>query len=353
MIAIFKQKSPVNIILVLIFGLLLKLPLFIHPKIIVVPQNDGKLYSSLVAWIGGASGSMIGSIIAFVLLYIQALLLNFLINEYRMTSKQTFLPAMAYMLLTSLLPDWSYLSAPLVASTFIILMYITLFNLYNASNANGKIYNIGLLTGICSFIFFPSVFFSVSIILGIMVLRPLRLNEIVLFLMGVATPYYFYAVYLFLTDQLRPDSLLPVLYVHLPAVKRSLWLVGSTLLLTVPFLIGGYSVQAGMRKMLIQARKNWSILLLYLLLSFFVPFVNSTDSFHPWVVMAVPFATFHASAYLNPPRKWLAHFLFFVMLAFILAQQYVPNVWKGPQSTVDGPQDRAVEVVSPQASVVR
>ena len=116
---------------------------------------------------------------------------------------------------------------------------------------------------------------------------------------------------------------------HLPQVKRSLWLVGSTLLLTLPFLIGGYSVQTGMRKMLIQARKNWSILLLYLLLSFFVPFVNSTDSFHTWVVMAVPFATFHASAYLNPPRKWLAHFLFFVMLAFILAQQYVPDVWYG------------------------
>lgn len=336
MIAIFKQKSPVNIILILIFGLLLKLPLFLDPRVIVDPENDGKLYTALVSWIGGESGSMSASVIAFFLLYLQSLLLNFLINEYRMTSKQTFLPAMAYMLLTSLLPEWSYLSAALVASTFILLMYILLFNLYNTTGANSKIFNIGLLAGIASFVFFPSVFFSLSIILGIMVLRPLRFNEIILFLMGVLTPYYFYGVYLFLTDRFAASELLPQLYVHVPRMKRSLWLVGSTLLLTIPFFIGGYSVQSGMRKMLIQARKNWSILLLYLLLSFFIPFVNSTDSFHTWVVMAVPFATFHASAYLHPPKRWIAAFVFFIMLGFILAQQYVPDVWGRP--TVHVPQ---------------
>ena len=153
MIAIFKQKSPVNIILILIFGLLLKLPLFLDPRVIVDPENDGKLYTALVSWIGGESGSMSASVIAFFLLYLQSLLLNFLINEYRMTSKQTFLPAMAYMLLTSLLPEWSYLSAALVASTFILLMYILLFNLYNTTGANSKIFNIGLLAGIASFVF--------------------------------------------------------------------------------------------------------------------------------------------------------------------------------------------------------
>ena len=73
-----------------------------------------------------------------------------------------------------------------------------------------------------------------------------------------------------------------------------------------------------------------------MLLSFFIPFVNSTDSFHTWVVMAVPFATFHASAYLHPPKRWIAAFVFFIMLGFILAQQYVPDVWGRP--TVHVPQ---------------
>lgn len=328
MILLFKQKSPANIVLIFIFGLLIKLPLFLYPKVIAASENDGKLYNAFISFINGAgTGAMVASIIAFLLLYAQALMINYLVNEYRMTNRQTFLPAMSFLLITSLLPDWSFMSAALVANTFIIIMYITLFRLYNVAASNAKIYNIGLLIGLTSFIFFPSLFLAISIIMGLMILRPFRLNEIFLLLMGALTPYYFYAVYLYLHNTFTWYNFFPHVSITVPGLRHSLWLVASTVLLCIPFLMGGYYIQTHLRKMLIQARKNWSILLLYLLLAFFIPFINSTQSFHTWVLTAVPFAAFHACAYLYPPRNWVPVFIFSVMLLFIVAQQYFTIAW--------------------------
>lgn len=327
MIALFKQRSPANIVLLFIFGLLVKLPLFLYPKVIIATNNDGKLYNVLVSFINASGSSLLTSIFAFLLLYVQALLLNYMVNEYRMTSKQTFLPAMAYMLITSLLPEWSYLSAALVSNTIIILIFISLFRLYNAQHANGQIFNIGILAGLNSFIFLPSLFFSISILLGLLILRPFRLNEIFVFILGVAAPYYFYAAYLYLSGSFALYHLFPAIRIRVPQLDRSLWLVASTLLLCIPFLTGGYYIQSQMRKMLIQARKNWSILLLYLLLAFFIPFVNSSQSFHTWVLTAAPFAAFHASAYLYPARNWVTVLLFFIMLGFIIVQQFLTTAW--------------------------
>lgn len=327
MIALFKQKSPGNVAVLFIFGLLLKLPLFLYPKNIVAGQIDGRLYQWFLSLLPPGN-AMLYSVIAFVLLYAQALMVNYLVNEYRMIAKASFLPAMAYILITSLLPEWNYLSSPLLANTFIIWMFISLFRLYNSSNVKAQIFNIGLIAAITSYIYFPSAAFAICILLGLMILKPFRLNEIILFFLGCLTPYYFHAVYLFLFSELNFANFFPHVFVIVPEIKNSIWLAGSILLLTVPFLIGGYFVQANLRKMLIQTRKNWSILLLYLLLSFFVPFINSDQSFHTWILITVPFAAFHACTYFYPVKRWFPLLLFFITMGYILYQQYGTVTWQ-------------------------
>ena len=66
------------------------------------------IYSYLFLLAPGESNAVESSVVAFFLLYVQALLINYLVNEHRMTSRQTFLPAMAYLLITSLFPEWNY-----------------------------------------------------------------------------------------------------------------------------------------------------------------------------------------------------------------------------------------------------
>lgn len=330
MVALFKQKSPANLIILLIFGLLIKMPLFLYPKVIEATAQDGKLYQIFLSFLStpGKSNALVCSTIAFILLYVQALLINYLVNEQKMTSRQTFLPAMAYLLITSLLPEWSYLSAALITSTFIIWAFIKAFKLYSASTASGVIFNIGLLLGISSFLYFPSIAFLFCLLLALMILRPFRVNEFVLLFLGILTPYYFYVVFLFLNDKLVLANIFPAFNFQIPLLESNIWMAASIVLLGLPFLMGGYFIQINLRKMLIQARKNWSILLLYLFLSFFIPFINSIASLQNWIIVAAPFATFHSCAYLYPKRNAVSLLLFFLTVTFILFQQYATSLWK-------------------------
>ncbi len=327
MIGIFRQKAPGNVALLLIVGLFLKLPLFMFPKMLPALPQEGRLYHEFSAWITRSEFPFLSSVLAFLLLYIQALLITSIINEYRMTMRQTFLPGLSFLLITSLLPEWNFLSGPLIASTLVLWALARLFKLYNHPAANSIIYNIGLLLGLASFFYFPSFLFSASMLIGLLILRPFRLNEILLLLLGVTTPFYFYAVYLFLADRLVWEQLVTGLHIHTPALGNSLWIVGSTILIIIPFLIGAYYIQSNLRKMLIQARKNWSIVLIFLLFAIMFGFVNGQGTLSSWLLIVGPFAAFHACAYFYPPKKWISSLLFFATVAFILVQQYMTPAW--------------------------
>ncbi|MFN2456874.1 MAG: hypothetical protein ABR502_01620 [Chitinophagaceae bacterium] len=278
MIGLFKHKTPATIVLLLIFGLLIKLPLFLFPRPLQFTVDDGILYKYLFQSFT-TGNPFFCSITAFLLLYMQALVATFITNENRLMTKQTFLPGMSYLLITSFLPEWNYLSAALVATTLMMWSCSRLFKLYNVPYAGGSIYNIGLIIGISSMIFFPSVFLAVCILLGLLILRSFRFNELLLFLLGIITPYYFYAVSLFLTDQLILQDLVPAIGIQLPQPISSLWLIAGIILLGVPFIAGGFYIQTQLGKMLIQARKNWAIFLFYLLFALIISFFSNYSSF--------------------------------------------------------------------------
>jgi hypothetical protein len=215
----------------------------------------------------------------------------------------------------------------LLVNTILLFVLSQLFVIYNQQNAKGTIYNIGLALGIASFLFFPSLTFIIWILLALAVMRPFRLNEWVLCLFGITTPFYFYGIYLIVTDQWSWGRLWPYFTIRLPYVQQSIWMAGSVFLLTVPFLLGGYYVQENLRRMLIQVRKGWSLLLLYLLGAIFVPFVNNANTLENWVMVAIPFAAFHACTYLYATMKILPVLLFWLTVAFILGYQYLGPGW--------------------------
>lgn len=303
--------------------------MFLHPHVMVVRPEDGILFKAILKFLEptGRSFPSIYPLLAFFLLMLQAVTLTRFINNQRMMSKPTYFPGMAYLLITSLFPEWNYFSAPLIVNTILLFVLSGLFNIYNQQNAKGAIFNIGLGLGIASFLFFPSLTFIIWILLALAVMRPFRLNEWVLCLVGITTPFYFYAVYLIVTSQWSWGQLWPYFSVHLPYIKQSAWMAGSAFLLAVPFLMGGYYVQDNLRRMLIQVRKGWSLLLLYLLGAIFVPFFNNTNTLENWVMVAIPFAAFHACTYLYSTLKILPVLLFWLTVAFILGYQYYGPGW--------------------------
>jgi hypothetical protein len=320
-IALFKQKNPANFLALLLFGALIKLPAFFKPNIPQPSSNDGTLYMEMLKWLKSFP-SIIYPILAFLLLFTQAVMLTRFINNQRMMTKPNWFPGMAYMLITSLFPEWNYFSAPLIINTVLLLILSAFFKLYNKPDAKGIIFNIGFALGISALLFSPAITFLFWILIGMMLMRPFKLNEWVLCIIGVTTPFYFYGIWLFISDNWSWQTLFPGFSVKAPVLKQSAWLAGSAFLLVVPFLGGGYYIQDSLRKMLIQVRKGWSLLLIYIFGALFIPFVNGTGTLENWVIAAIPFAAFHACTYLYSSLRIIPLLLFWLTIAFILGYQY-------------------------------
>ena len=329
MISIFKQKNPANIFLLLIAGVLIKLPMFLNPHPAVVRPEDGILFEGMVRLFAGISETspLFYPILTFLLLYSQAAMLTRFINSQRMMSKATYLPGLAYMLITSLLPEWNYFSAPLFCNTILLFVLMALFSIYNRPNAIGPIYNIGLALGVSGFLFFSSLTFIIWILLALAVMRPFRLNEWLICILGITTPFYFYAIYTIIMGNLSWQEFIPRIKIGYPSLKQSAWLSGSVFLIMVPFLSGGYYVQENLRRMLINIRKGWSLLLLYLLAALILPFVNTSDTFENWIMAMVPMAAFHGYNYLYSSWRTFQLVLFWLTVAFILTYQYAGPGW--------------------------
>jgi hypothetical protein len=328
-IAIFKQKNPANLLLLLITGILIKLPMFTQPHAPIVRESDGILYESIINFFGNpaTASPIVYPLLAFGLLFLQAVMITRFINSQRMMNRPNYLAGIAYLLITSLLPEWNYFSAPLLCNTILLYILSALFGVYNKPDARGVIFNIGLALGISSFLFISSLTFIIWVFLALAVMRPIRINEWLICLLGVTTPFYFYAIYIFIAGNFGWEQFVPQIRLTFPSLKQSAWLAASVFLILVPFLAGGYYVQDNLRRMLINVRKGWSLLLLYLLTALLLPFVNSSATFENWIMAMIPMAAFHGFGYLHSVYRIFPLVLFWLTVAFIVTYQYYGPGW--------------------------
>jgi hypothetical protein len=328
-IGIFKQKNPANLFILFVVGILIKLPMFMESHGPVVHSSDGALYTAILRFLNPAANAfpLLYPLLTYAFLFMQAMILTQFINTQRMTNKSTYLPGLAYILITSLLPEWNLFSAPLLVNSILLFVLSALFGIYNRQNVRGTIFNIGLALGIAGFLFVSSLTFIVWVWLAMAVMRPFRINEWLICLLGITTPFYFYAIYLVINGQWSWDTFLPTITIGLPSLKQSAWLAGSVFLVMVPFLAGGYYVQENLRRMLINVRKGWSLLLLFLLTALLLPFINSSDTFENWIMGMVPLAAFHGCAYLYTTWRPFPYVIFWITVGFIVAYQYYGPGW--------------------------
>jgi hypothetical protein len=320
----FKANNPYNTFLLLIYGLLLKMPMFLHPVIPTVQQTDGFLFKALLTQLTSTIGNTVTVIypfITFLLLYTQAVTFNKVANDERLMQKPNYLIGMAYLLITSLFKEWNILSAPLIVNTLLIWVWANMSGMYNTKNAKSTLFNIGIAIGVSTFFYFPSIAFSILIIVGLTVTRPFRLAEWLLALLGIITPYYFLLAYVFLTDKLKGYKL-PDFSIGFPKFYESRWALAAIIIVLAATLIGLFYIQKNFRRQLVQSRKSWNLVFLYFLVAVFIPFINATHTFQYWILCAVPLSAFVGSAFLYPERKWFPLFLHWLMVAFVIAFSY-------------------------------
>lgn len=319
----FKANNPYNTFLLLIYGILLKLPMFLHAKVPQPQLIDGFLYKAMLKWIQpfGLAFPSIYAVIAFVLLYTQAVSFNKMVNELRLMQKPNYLTGMSYLLVTSLFTEWNMLSSPLIINTFLIWVWARMSGLHNDSSPKTTLFNIGIAIGLSTFFYFPSMAFAILVVAGLAIIRPFRLAEWLIALFGVITPYYFILAIAFLTGKLK-EYRFPGVAVTYPKFNQTNWAYAAIIIVLITTLVGFFFVQQNFRRQLIQARKSWSLVFLYLLVAVFVPFINAIHTFQYWILSAVPLSALMGAAFLYPNRKLMPLLLHWLMVGFVITISY-------------------------------
>ncbi len=323
MTGIFKANNPYNNFLLFVYALVLKLHLFYGDYPPLLGKNDGIFYTKIVQFLQSAAvhfSSLFG-VLSFVLLLGQAIAINGIVRNLRLTTKPHYLAGMAYLLITSLFPAWFSFSAALLSTSFVVWCWSKLSLLYNSSKPLSTIFNIGFVLALSAFIYLPSAIFLLVCFSALAMYRSFKAREWLMILVGVATPFYFYFSYLFLADQLSAFSW-PRVTIGLIKLKPPLVYLATIALMIITALIGLYYVNRNFSKQVVTSRKNWQVILLYLFYFCALIFFPSFDKINFPFMLAAPFAILHSAAFYYLPRKWMTFVLHFALLGIAIYLGY-------------------------------
>lgn len=321
MISLFKENSSPAVFGLIVASLALHAFFIITPPQVITSADEGVLHYALQPL--SAVPSIFLSVIYHVIVLVQALRLNNVLNEFRMYQRQTYTAAIAYIILTALLPAFSNITTALIANSFIIWMFFRMVKLYNTPAPKGMVYNLGLLTGCMVLLYYPAIGIVPVMFFALAVTRPFRLTEWFILLLGIITPAYFWCGYLFLTNQLDSlKGLAAIFQIHKiiePDLKHIALALGVAGLLLIA---GIFSWRAHNNRMVIQVRKIWGVL--FMMLLFLPPVVFLLKAAWPSALLltCVPAAAFIANAFLYP-KKIISALFFWLIVAAVVYVNWV------------------------------
>lgn len=139
-------------------------------------------------------------IIAAVLIFAQAVGINFIATKFRLSEEITLFSGIFYILLTASIVELAMPTPTLLANTFLIVILYSLFDSYRKSASAIAIFNIGLWIGIGSLFHFGFIAFLLLGIIGLNVLRAFNFREILMLVVGALTAYWIVGAFYFIFD---------------------------------------------------------------------------------------------------------------------------------------------------------
>ncbi len=285
--------------------------------------DAGLLYQS---WFGPLAGQpFYSAAIAAILVFIQALSVNFLADEFRLMGDRNWFPGLFYALSASILPDFLFLSAPLVAATFVPFSLWQIYKAYQKPNVTGAIFDAALWIGVASLFYPPALWLLIAAFAGIKVVRVFRLYERFVFLTGAFVPLFLAWLWYFWADRgaefrdIQWSNLLQ-LY-HFDAVLEAKLALKTALvvILTFVFLWGLGSLYS--RKG-IQAQKFVSVLYWFLIVGGLSTLLRPEWRWEHLLLPAAAMAILLSLTFQSIRNRFWAELWHLGILAFVLFIQF-------------------------------
>jgi hypothetical protein len=187
----FRGVTPDVVILIVLISIMVWIGAFLdpHPPSSLDFENRSMPLFSLLLFLTGFN-ALARVIAAFFLVLLTAfLLVNFNTSVF-FIGERTFLPALIFVLFTGLFPEQQIMNPVLPAAVFLILALRRIIDAYKAQGTAYSLFDAGFLLSLGSLFYANFIWFGVLLIAGIALLRTGNLREIVISLLGLATPWF-------------------------------------------------------------------------------------------------------------------------------------------------------------------
>lgn len=322
MIQFFRKNDLSNFIFLLPYiGLLrfysLKYPIAYQPD-----EHSGLISEWIFTYL--ASFPLTQSILAIILIYVQAILINIETNNNRLFLMQNGIPGMLYAFFSSFFIAQQGLSPALISMTFVLLASFDAFRVYKKNTATTNIFNTGLLLGIATLIYPPCILLIIALFIEIGVLRSFSIKERLQYLSGLIAVYWIIGAicYFFRADIFHNFSAFTIfgsVNILVPKGLKESWPLIAIYLTLMIVLASHYNF---MKKKGIESRKKIDYFFWFLLFSLLPIFLfEDIDESHVFY-LAVPFAVLFSMSLANQKNNARSELIHVIMLLAIFLSLY-------------------------------
>lgn len=319
MLQLFRNNSPFTVIILFIFALIIKFQVLLHP-VVPMPVPGHFLYNYIIRGLSFLflNGGFGYTMMAIVLLFVQALYLKSIATRHKLFPRYTYVPAYVYLLLTSIYPPFSNFNETLIVNWFLLGAVDIMFSFTQTAHPRKLIFNASFLLSMAALFQFTMLAYFFLLLVGMVMFRSFNLGEWSVAIMGYTTPPYFLACILFLFDRFGLFSQWPHIGFSLSSHVNSIFYIIVTILGILILLASGiHAMQQNVAMSNIYIRRDWIAISFYLIISVFIAFMTDYGVKSSWLITMPALSIIISHALLMEKNKRFSNFIFYFSLVYL------------------------------------
>ncbi|MFN8300376.1 MAG: hypothetical protein U0T75_14845 [Chitinophagales bacterium] len=324
MLQLFKSNNPGVVVFYLLYLVVLRVCLWFVP---IEPMSVAGHHEPLTLLVFGSLNSLgkayplVSTLLAATLTFIQALVINGIVNGNKITTRKNYVGGLLYLLVASWLPQQLFLTPAGISLTFIILLTSRIFSLIRNEKAYGDIFDVGFLAALAALFYFPAIVFILFGYIGLSTVRSFVYREWIIVLLGFVSPLFLTFTYYYFTDTPMPQLFSGGWLQGLDLSTFTVLCVGILTVLTMALLL---VLPAVLYSTLIQVRKFSTLLIFSVFVIAGAFFLQWTASWTHLVYLALPVSVLGTMLVMQIKNETVSEVIHLMLILLLLAGQYVP-----------------------------
>jgi len=318
---LFKNSQPLTFILV---------PLFLAVTWIGSSAGEGQalvsnpmpLYNVIFGLLNGVPG-WVTILFGFLLSLSQVLHLNYIVGKHEVLYKNSYLPALFYMLFLAIIPEFLSIHPVLIANTILIFVLDKLFKIYKNPGPMSLVFDVCFLIGVATLFYLPAISFFLLFAISVLILKTFSWRDWIVGLTGLLLPFFFTFVYYFWVDgiaELSEKFFLDNI--------RHLWntqglvLQGYRItlgLISIIFLLTLMRIRQNFYKNATRIRNFQQVIFIFLGVALMsLMFTSGSAEVYRFSILVIPLSTMISYYFLAAKKNWWVEFLFWCMVGVMV-----------------------------------